>query len=295
MAAAAPDFQKFISDARERKRNEVLANTIFSRDRRQSAPSKLKHPPGGLLASRVGVNKRTHSGNSNNNRQNVPSGNVDGEWTHDLHDSVNHHHHHRSSPALDARVSHARPRPGPNRATTSQRNSRLASALDNMNVDQVNVLRGPSAGGMGMSIRGLAGPFVVLGQNFAPGTTAADIESAVTPIGGEMVSCKILKTCPFLMVEMVFVSREGGERVIETFNDKTADGRILKVYPKLGGHPPSQANVPRATEQVVDGTMGFSKDLTGTDSRSSSSSGRPLYSDKIVARGRRGRGFHGGR
>lgn len=203
-----------------------------------------------MLASRVGVNKvrflpspstfvmldrpansevlgqRTHSGNSNNNRQNVPSGNVDGEWTHDLHDSVNHHHHHRSSPALDARVSHARPRPGPNRATTSQRNSRLASALDNMNVDQVNVLRGPSAGGMGMSIRGLAGPFVVLGQNFAPGTTAADIESAVTPIGGEMVSCKILKTCPFLMVEMVFVSREGGERVIETFNDKTVGSAL---------------------------------------------------------------------
>jgi hypothetical protein len=64
-----------------------------------------------------------------------------------------------------------------------------------------------------------------MGQNFAPGTTAADIESAMTPVGGEMVSCKIVKTKPFLMAEMVFVSREGGDRVIETFNNKT-----VRVY-----------------------------------------------------------------
>ncbi|KAM4055357.1 pentatricopeptide repeat protein [Hirsutella rhossiliensis] len=293
MAAAVPDFQKFISDARERKRNEALANAIFSRGRRQSAPSNLKHTPGGSFASRVGINKRLSSGNWSSRQ--AGSGNVNGEWTHDLHDSLNHRAH-----ALDARTSHPGPKPGPKRAAASQRRSRLASAVDRMDVDQVNVVRAPGAGGMGMSIRGLAGPFVVIGQNFAPGTTAADIESAVTPVGGEMVSCTILKTSPFLMAEMVFVSREGGERVIETFNDKTADGRLLKLYPRIGGHHSSRAsppNGPRATEQVVDGTMGFSgdRDLMGAESRSSSSSSRPLYSDKIVARGRRGRGYQGGR
>ena len=72
-----------------------------------------------------------------------------------------------------------------------------------------------------MTIRGLAGPFSVMAQNFADGTTEADIESAMTPVGGEMISCKILKTKPFMLVEMVFASREGGERVIETFNNKT--------------------------------------------------------------------------
>jgi hypothetical protein len=72
-----------------------------------------------------------------------------------------------------------------------------------------------------MSIRGLAGPFAVMAQNFAPGTTAADIESAMTPVGGEMHSCVILKTSPFLVAEMVFASREGGEKVIETFNNQT--------------------------------------------------------------------------
>lgn len=83
---------------------------------------------------------------------------------------------------------------------------------------QVNIRQPPS---QGITIRGLAGPFTVMGQNFAPGTTAADIESAMTPFGGEMESCKIIKTKPFIVVEMVFASREGGESVIETFNNKT--------------------------------------------------------------------------
>jgi hypothetical protein len=92
---------------------------------------------------------------------------------------------------------------------------------------QVNIVKGKgSAGngngnGMGMTIRGLAGPFTIMAQNFAPGTTAADIESAMTPIGGEILSCRIVKSNPFLLFELAFASREGGERVIETFNNKT--------------------------------------------------------------------------
>jgi hypothetical protein len=44
--------------ARERKRNEALADKIFSKGRRQSAPAGLKaSQPGGSLASRVGVKK----------------------------------------------------------------------------------------------------------------------------------------------------------------------------------------------------------------------------------------------
>ncbi|POR37173.1 Uncharacterized protein TPAR_02647 [Tolypocladium paradoxum] len=321
MAPAASDFQKIITDARERKRNEALADRIFSRDRRQSAPSKLKPTPGGSLASRVGVRKvcrlrapqrrgwlctadprfslqqQQRVSSVATRRASVPSGNVNGEWTHDLHDSLN------ARPApLGSRIT----LPGANKqkTTATQRRSRLASAVDRMDVDQVNVVSSK-----GMSIRGLAGPFAVMGQNFAPGTTAADIESAMTPIGGEMVSCKIVKTTPFLMAEMVFASREGGELVIDTFNDKTADGRLLKVYPKVGGYQPSAStnsppanapNGPRATrntarDQVIDGSMGFSGDLMDTDNNSSKSSSRPLYSDKIVAGNRRGRGFQRGR
>lgn len=83
---------------------------------------------------------------------------------------------------------------------------------------QVNIVKSSAPS---ITIRGLAGPFSVMAQNFAPGTTAADIESAMTPVGGEMVGCKIIKTQPIMIVEMSFVSREGGERVIEMFNDKT--------------------------------------------------------------------------
>ena len=99
---------------------------------------------------------------------------------------------------------------------------------------QANVRAAPAPKGPGISIRGLAGPFVVMGQNFAPGTTAADVESAMTPIGGEMESCRVVKTKPFMVVERVFASREGGERVIEMFNEKTVSLASLRVRDGLG-------------------------------------------------------------
>lgn len=78
MAKVATDFEKIIQEGkqhlpdsppstipltfsslqgRERKKNEALADRIFSKNRRQSAPSKLKATPGPSLASRVGVKK----------------------------------------------------------------------------------------------------------------------------------------------------------------------------------------------------------------------------------------------
>lgn len=172
---------------------------------------------------------------NNTRRSSLPAGNVNGEWTHDLHDTV-------KNGSLSSRITkpgsstHAHNNHNYNQSSSRssngtaprapQRRAKLATALDRMDVDQVNIVS-PStaaaapAGGMGLTIRGLAGPFAVMGQNFAPGTTAADIESAMTPVGGEMVSCRIVKTQPFLIAEMVFSSREGGERVIETFDNKT--------------------------------------------------------------------------
>ncbi|KLP12537.1 uncharacterized protein LW94_10732 [Fusarium fujikuroi] len=57
MAKVATDFEKIINEGRERKKNEALADRIFSKNRRRSAPSKLKSAPGQSLASRVGVKK----------------------------------------------------------------------------------------------------------------------------------------------------------------------------------------------------------------------------------------------
>ena len=113
-----------------------------------------------------------------------------------------------------------------------------------------------------ISIRGIAGPYVVIGSNFAPGTTAADIESAMVPSGGEMQSCRIISSSPTVMAEMVFAEKQNAESVIYTFNNKKvwnngqilssfelipgiqADGRILYVYMKVGGPTPSTISAP---------------------------------------------------
>ncbi|KAF5579888.1 uncharacterized protein FSUBG_13521 [Fusarium subglutinans] len=306
MAKVATDFEKIINEGRERKKNEALADRIFSKNRRQSAPSKLKSAPSQSLASRVGVKKqRTSIGT----RSTQPApGNVNGEWTHDLHHSV--------SGDLGSRIS------APNAAhkrANNRRAARLSAAVDRMDTSsdapqQVNIVKGKggAGSGMGMTIRGLAGPFTLMAQNFAPGTTAADIESAMTPIGGEILSCRIVKSAPFLLFELAFASREGGERVIETFNDKTADGRIIKVYPKLGapssnaitasnaprnapsGPRGTRGNKPNANDNIVDGSMGF-PDLMDTTTTNGTSRNNQLYSDKIVSGNRRGRGGQRGR
>ena len=71
-----------------------------------------------------------------------------------------------------------------------------------------------------ISIMGTAGPYIVIGSNFAPGTTAADIESAMIPTGGEMLSCRILSASPTVIAEMVFSEKHNAESVISTFNNK---------------------------------------------------------------------------
>ncbi|KAK4068221.1 uncharacterized protein Triagg1_7464 [Trichoderma aggressivum f. europaeum] len=334
MAPVAKEFERIINTARERKKNEALADKIFSKGRRQSAPTNLKGAqPGGSLASRVGVkkaqpqNKATVS--TQRRRATVPAGDVNGEWTHDLHNSVN-----RPSASSNAPLSSRITLPGaPKKTAAAQKKAtRLAAALDRMDTDdsvrqQVNIVKNgksqkPDAG---LTIRGLAGPFAVMGQNFAPGTTAADVESAMTPVGGEMVSCEVVKTQPFMIIEMVFASREGGERVIETFNNKTvrpssplfyfthdpslltippskADGRILKVYAKPGGYKPSRDSASGRQsshrDQVVDGSMGFpDNDLMDTENVPPSTRGNRLHYDggkNNSANNKRGRGFQKG-
>ena len=126
---------------------------------------------------------------------------------------------------------------------TDRRNERLYDAA--LSTSQQN--------GDGLSIRGLAGPYVVIGQNFAPGTTAADIESAMVPTGGEIQSCRIISSSPTVIAEMVFAEKHNAEAVISTFNNKKvcvqsfllndrltpkqADGRLLHLFMKQG--PPS--------------------------------------------------------
>ncbi|KAL7893978.1 hypothetical protein HDV63DRAFT_384397 [Trichoderma sp. SZMC 28014] len=320
MAPVATEFEKIINTARERKKNEALADKIFSRGRRQSAPTNSKPQIGGSLASRVGVkksqpqNKAVTATSSRRRRASVPAGDVNGEWTHDLHSSVNRPSNNNSSPA-NASLSSRITLPGTaaaKKAAAKKKVARLTAAFDRMETDdsvkhQVNIVKNGGKAqtrDAGMTIRGLAGPFAVMAQNFAPGTTAADIESAMTPVGGEMVSCEMVKTQPFIVVEMAFASREGGEKVIETFNNKTADGRIIKVYPKPGGYKANR-NSPfsgRPKPSSQDDLMGdYDNDLMDREnvppsSRGSSSNNRLQYNDgnKNTNVNKRGRGFQRG-
>ncbi|KAI1465272.1 uncharacterized protein F4812DRAFT_138466 [Daldinia caldariorum] len=313
----AVEFEKIINAGRERKKNEALAARIFKRDNQRRASA----PAAGSLASRVGVKKRVSS------VARFPAGDINGEWTHDLHNAQKSTRGQQDPNSLAARI-HA-PGTAPPRSRNAPRNarsnraSRLANAYERTRSSpgaaqqHLNVNSAPAQFPVqGITIRGLAGPFAVMAQNFAPGTTAADIESAMTPVGGIISSCRLIKTHPIVIAEIVFESKEGADRVIQTFNNQTADGRTLHVYLKPGGYRPAPPTGPRAQRDhetrlagnniVVDGSMGFD-DPMETDSPGSgySNAGGGLYSDTMVptsqANGtggntsRRGRNFRSGR
>ncbi|KAI1475966.1 hypothetical protein F4774DRAFT_394696 [Daldinia eschscholtzii] len=316
----AVEFEKIINAGRERKKNEALAARIF---KKKDSQRRASAPTAGSLASRVGVKKRVSS------VARFPAGDINGEWTHDLHNAPKNTRAQQDPNSLAARIhapgtSAPRSRNAPRNAR-SNRTSRLANAYERTTSSpgaaqqQLNLHSAPTQlPGQGITIRGLAGPFAVMAQNFAPGTTAADIESAMTPVGGLISSCRLIKTHPIVIAEIVFESKEGADRVIQTFNNQTADGRTLHVYLKPGGYraPPTGPRAQRDHETrtagnsvVVDGSMGFD-DLMETDSPGSGysnngSGGGGLYSDTMVPKrqangtsgnsSRRGRNFRSGR
>ncbi|KAK4043276.1 hypothetical protein C8A01DRAFT_13178 [Parachaetomium inaequale] len=331
----APDLEKMIHDARDRKKNEALAAKIFSRDRR-SSPAASKTSAAGSLASRAGVKKRAEP----TNRPRHSTGNIDGEWTHDLHETqtrgpkANGKASGSGAGSLAARITNPNAPPtGPaSHRRQTRRAAQVQALVESGQVDPLNsheaqlllmqqqaardkatngtIPTGPramtkaaSTFNQGITIRGLAGPFVVMAQNFAPGTTAADIESAMTPVGGIVTSCRVVKQHPLVIAEIVFESKEGADNVIATFNNQTADGRVLNVYPKVGNTPstPSAQAPTRPSsdnDMVVDGSYGFDEPAdaaSGTGRQPptgpAAGVGGGLYSDNLVKTNRWGRGF----
>jgi hypothetical protein len=141
------------------------------------------------------------------------AGDVDAEWTHDLHSLNNPSAARTSQPAHLA-----------TRASRANRNERLhnilhGSASSPALTSQFNVVA-PKKPQSQLSIRGLAGPYVVMAKNFALGTTIADIESAMTPVGGVALSCRIIAERPSVIAEIIFESKEGADNVVETFNNQ---------------------------------------------------------------------------
>ncbi|KAK7742108.1 hypothetical protein SLS53_004694 [Cytospora paraplurivora] len=219
----ATDFQKLITEGRERKQAQELAAKIFRKDRVQLAPQR-HNGASGSLASRVGVKKHVQ-------RVSSAAAPIPGSLAARIH-----------APGTPPPSAAAGPRA--QRRLEARQNALLRAEHDSSVAAQVNLVSGNRnnnagagrrrGGGLqqgavpapsapvanGMTIRGLAGPYVLLAQNFAPGTTAADIESAMTLVGGLILKCRILKTHPITIAEIEFETKEGADRVIESFNNQ---------------------------------------------------------------------------
>ncbi|KAK4972632.1 hypothetical protein LTR66_011255 [Elasticomyces elasticus] len=215
-------FDEVLQAGRKKRRAEALAQQFFGKNRRSTAPdaARLKgrrNEAAASLASRVGVAKRSQSTTSINR--------ANGRRNTEL---FNTSRAERSPAAQTTQL---------NNAARAARNARLTSALSgaasNSSQDRkANRHTGKNDIGQELSIRGAAGPYVVVASNFALGTTAADIESVMQSVGGEMLGCKIIASAPTVIAEMTFVEKSGAEEVIETFNNRKADGRMLYVYMK---------------------------------------------------------------
>ncbi|EXJ78018.1 hypothetical protein A1O3_09177 [Capronia epimyces CBS 606.96] len=219
-AKTAVSFDAIIQADRQKRKNEALAKEIFGRtkqnkdDSRSTSKSSSRTPD---LASRI--TKRSSSAASTNTNSA------------------------RKNPFTPTRPS----------STASQNNARSARLTSALESSQANVV--PSSRrlqGQGLSIKGKAGPFVVEASNFAPGTTAADIESALQSdtlddngISG-MISCRIVSNGPTVVAEMAFAEKSIADKVISTYHNQRADGRILQLFLKRSGGGPSTAPRPHS-------------------------------------------------
>lgn len=68
---------------------------------------------------------------------------------------------------------------------------------------------------------------MVVASNFAPGTTAADIESVMRGVGGEILYCRLVAATPTVIAEMGFPELVNADKVIATFNNKKVSCHLV--------------------------------------------------------------------
>ncbi|CRL18591.1 unnamed protein product [Penicillium camemberti] len=271
MATKQPvSFDAIIQADRQKKKQEDLANQLLGKNRRSSAPgsgagagkkaqNKAQNAKPGSLASRIGVAKRSASATVQPNKN----------------------------------------KPAP---TNNSRTRGKAGKKDRVNADQVRAAFQPEngqvnarsgnfaqssrlSGGSNMTIKGASGPFIVVGRNFAPGTTAADIQSALEPITGPMISCQIVASQPSVVAEFAYAEKTAAELVVANFHNQRADGRLLTMTLKSARattHPdPFTALRAQADQERVRARRGpgHVNDLL-SDNQGDSQTG--LYSDEMM-------------
>ncbi|KAL8813566.1 MAG: hypothetical protein Q9200_000175 [Gallowayella weberi] len=209
----ATSFDALLQADRQKRRNEDLANVLLGKGRRASTPSNGIRKPaaGGSLAGRIGAANRSMSATPilRNNLNSVATNG-------------------KAKSLLSPNPRPARDNPVAQKVQRDRLKANLATMDWEPNANTHASIRDDGAE---ISIRGLAGPYTVIGSNFAPGTTAADIRAAMFPIGGEMQDCRIVSKTPTVEAEM-------------------ADGLFLRMYLKLGNsttplETPARAAPPR--------------------------------------------------
>ncbi|OQE28144.1 hypothetical protein PENFLA_c005G01924 [Penicillium flavigenum] len=262
MATKQPvSFDAIIQADRQKKKQEELANQLLGKNRRSSAPgsgsgagkkaqNKLQNAKPASLASRIGVTKRSASATvqptTNNNRT-------------------------RGKPGKKDRVN------------ADQVREVFQTENGQGNVRSGNF--GLSGRGSNMSIKGASGPFYVIGRNFAPGTTAADIQSALEPITGPMLNCQIVASHPSVVAEFAYAEKTAAELVVANFHNQRADGRLLTMTlksPKAASHhEPFTALRAQADQERLRARRGpgHLNDLLDEDQGNSQTG---LYSDEMM-------------
>ncbi|KAL4880744.1 hypothetical protein BJY04DRAFT_190739 [Aspergillus karnatakaensis] len=200
-ATQAVSFNEIIQASRQKKKNEELANKLLGKNRRASAPGsgvgKAQNATPGSLASRIGVTKRSASTNPGSKA---------------------------SSRAASATGRNTAPIAKSTRRRRPDED-RLMSAL-NPAKGQANVRNNKG----GINIKGASSaPFVVVGSNFAPGTTAADIQSAIEPVSGKILTCWVTSHNPTVTAEITFAEKTAAEKAVANFHNQRADGRLLSL------------------------------------------------------------------
>ena len=73
-----------------------------------------------------------------------------------------------------------------------------------------------------------------MAQNFAPGTSAEDVSSVFVPdpVASGLVECRLHSSNPTVMIELTFNNQDGAEEVVNKYNNKKADNRLLYVWHK---------------------------------------------------------------
>lgn len=131
-----------------------------------------------------------------------------------------------------------KPNPGTRRApplrnanNRRQDDGRLAAALNNAGAAQTTVRNNNNTNNPGIAIKGTSsGPFTVVGSNFAPGTTAADIQSAVEPIAGQTLSCFVTSERHTVTAEITFDERWSAENAIANFHNQKVFPNPIRLF-----------------------------------------------------------------